>query len=178
MIFGLNKELQSARTRLRKYENRDKEKFAELFTDKEVNKFMGGQHCETKEDAYDLFQKCFEIYNGLFPERHFEIWGIELEGELIGHFELKQTNNTTGDELEVVYLLDKNYWGRGLMPEILNEVNIYASQTGKQLIATVDQENIKTLKALKKLNIEKEGWIEDEEGKVYKMWIERLEVKS
>ena len=169
----MNKDLHTVRTKLRKYEPKDKEKFAELFTDKEVNRFMGGQHCETKEDAYGLFEKGFEIYNGLFPGRHFEIWGIEHEGKLIGHFELKQTNNTVGDELEVVYLLDKYYWGRGLMPEILNEVNKYASSLGKQLIATVNLENIKTIKALRKIGIEKEGWYEDEEGKVYKMWIKK-----
>ena len=170
----LNKELKTSRTKLRKYELKDKEIFAELFTDKDINKFMGGPHCETKEDAYGLFEKGLRIYNGLFPERHFEIWAIEHEGKLIGHFELKQTNNTIGDELEVVYMLDKNYWGRGLIPEILNEVNKYASALGKQLIATVNLQNVKTIKALKKLNIEKEGWIEDEEGMVYKIWIKKV----
>ena len=174
MIININKDINTNRTRLRKYEEKDKDNFAELFTDKDVNQFMGGQHCETKEDAYALFEKSFEIYNGLFPDRHFEIWAIEYEGKLIGHFELKQTNNTTGDELEVVYLLDKDYWGRGLMPEILNEVNKYASGMGKQIIATVNLDNTKTMKALRKMNIEKEGWVEDEEGKVYKMWIEKL----
>ena len=175
MNIELNKDLYTTRTKLRKYEKKDKEIFAGLFTDKEVIKFMGGQHCESKEDAYRLFEKGFEIYNGLFPGRHFEIWAIEHEGEVIGHFELKQTNNTNGDELEVVYLLDKKYWGQGLMPEILNEVSKYASGFGKQLIATVNPENIKTMKALKKLNIQKEGWQEDEDGKVYKMRIRKYE---
>ena len=170
----MNNSLNTRRTLLRKYETKDKYKFAELFTDKDVNQFMGGQHCETKEYAYGLFEKSFGIYNGLFPARHFEIWAIEYKGEIIGHFELKQTNNTVGDELEVVYLLDKNYWGQGLMPEILIKVNKYASGLGKQLTATVNLENIKTIKALRKIGIEKEGWYEDEEGKVYKMWIERI----
>lgn len=170
----MNKDLLTARTRLRKYEKQDKEIFAHLFTDKDVIKFMGGQHCETKEDAYGLFEKGFEIYNGLFPDRHFEIWAIEYEGKMIGHFELKKTNNTIGDELEVVYILNKAYWGRGLMPEILNEVNKYASGMGKQMIATVNLDNIKTMKALRKLNIEKEGWFEDDEGKVYKIWIKKV----
>lgn len=171
----LNNNLYTERTLLRKYEEHDREKFAELFTDIDIIKFMGGQHCETKEDAYRLFEKGFEIYNGLLPDRHFELWAIEHEGKMIGHFELKQTNNTLGDELEVVYLLDKACWGQGLMPEILNEVNIYASGLGRQLIATVNLENEKTIKALRKLNIEKEGWMEDEDGKVYKMWIEAVD---
>ncbi|HMS34321.1 MAG TPA: GNAT family N-acetyltransferase [Ignavibacteria bacterium] len=158
---------------LRKYEVRDKEKFAELFTDTDVIKFMGGQHCETKEVAYRLFEKGFEIYNGLFPDRHFDIWAIELGGKMIGHFEMKQTNNTIGDELEVVYLLDKSCWSQGLMQEILIEVNKYASGLGKQLIATINLENEKTINALRKLKIEKEGWMEDDDGKVYKIWLEK-----
>lgn len=178
MVNKFNKDLFTKRTRLRKYEEKDREKFADMFTDIEVNKYMGGQHCETKQDAYKLFEKSFEIYNGLFTARHFEIWGIEYEGKLIGHFELKQTNNTSGDELEVVYLLDKEYWGQGLMPEILIEVNKYASGLDKQIIATVNLDNTKTMKALRKLIIEKEGWIEDEEGKVYKLWIEKLSLEK
>ena len=38
----------------------------------------------------------------------------------------------------------------------------------------IDLENEKTIKALRKLSIEKEGWYKDEEGKVYKMWIEKV----
>ncbi len=32
---------------------------------------------------------------------------------MIGHFELKQTNNTNENELEIVYLLDKNFGVKG-----------------------------------------------------------------
>lgn len=134
---------------------------------------MGGVHCETKEDAYELFDKTNKIYQGLFPDRHFEIWAIEHEGKLIGHFELKQTLYTSGEELEVVYMLDKDFWGRGLMPEIIDVINQYAASNGKQIIATVNPDNINTIKALSKSGIEKKEWIEDDNGKVYKIWIER-----
>ncbi|MBK8552169.1 MAG: GNAT family N-acetyltransferase [Ignavibacteria bacterium] len=174
MKTGLNKNIFTNRTMLRKYIASDKKIFGELFTDREVNKYMGGQHCETPEDAFSLFDKCFEIYNGSLQDRHFEIWGIEFEGNLIGHFELKQTQNTVGNELEVVYLLNKEYWGRGLMLEVLNQVNSYSSGMGKQLIATINPENINTVKLLKKTGIEREGWIEDDEGKVYKIWLTQL----
>ena len=172
--FNSSKTIFTARTKLRRYVDSDRKIFAELFTDPDVNHFMGGEHCETKEDAYDLFDKSQQIYEGLFPGRHFQIWAIEYEGKLIGHFELKQTPNTGDDELEVVYLLDKDHWGRGLMPEVLNKINEYSSENGKQLIATVNPENIKTTKALKKSGVEKEAWIEDNEGKVYKVWIKRF----
>ena len=166
-----NKDILTQRTKLRKYKESDKNTFIQLFTDKEVNHFMGGANCETYEDAIELFEKGFKIYEGFFPDRHFELWAIEYENQMIGHFELKQTSNTSDSELEIVYMLGKEYWGKGLMPEIINEVNKYASGFGKQLIATINPENIKTVKALNKIGIEKEEWTEDEDGEVYKVWL-------
>lgn len=166
-------DIKTSRTLLRRYKDSDIDKFVLLFTDKEINHFMGGQHCETREDAENLFYKGFEIYNGLFPDRHFELWAIEHSGELIGHFELKQTNHTAENELEIVYMLDKEYWGQGIMPEIINEINKYSSGFDKQLIATINPENIRTIKALYKTGIEKEEWTEDEDGKVFKVWLKK-----
>lgn len=171
MKTKLNKNIFTNRTMLRKYKASDKKIFGELFTDKEVIKYMGGQHCETMEDAFRLFDKCREIYNGFLNNRHFEIWAMESGGEMVGHFELKQTQNTADNELEIVYLLNKKFWGRGLMKEVLDEINLYAAGMGKQLIATINPENVNTVKLLKKTGIEREEWVEDAEGKVYKVWL-------
>ncbi len=167
----LNGIIISNRAILRKYTDQDREAFALLFTDKEVNFYMGGEHCETMEEAYKLFDKCFEIYSGKYPERYFEIWAVEFENKMIGHAELKQTNNTTDNELEVVYLLDKNYQGKGFMTEILKELNEYAKRSGKKMIATVNPENEKSVRVLVKTGIEKEEWVTEDEDKYYKIWI-------
>jgi RimJ/RimL family protein N-acetyltransferase len=167
----LNGIIISNRAILRKYTVQDREAFALLFTDKEVNFYMGGEHCETMEDVYKLFDKCFEIYSGKYPERYFEIWAVEFENKMIGHAELKQTNNTTDNELEVVYLLYKNYQGKGFMTEILKELNEYAKRSGKKMIATVNPENEKSVRVLVKTGIEKEGWITEGKDKYYKIWI-------
>ncbi len=166
-----NVSMMTPRTILRKYTDQDREAFALIFTDKEVIFYMGGEHCSTMEDAYRLFDKCFEIYSGKFPERHFEIWAVEFENKVIGHAELKQTNNTTDNELEAVYLLDKNYQGKGFMTEILKELNEHAKKSGNQMIATVDPENEKSYRVLVKTGIEKEGWVTEGEDKFYKIWL-------
>ncbi len=168
----LNKDIRTQRCLLRKYDERDRETFAELSIDKEVNFFIGGK-CETKEEAYAMFDKVFQIYGGALHPRHFEIWAIDVAGEYAGHFELKQTDNTGDNELEVVYFLDNRYWGKGLMPEIINEINKYAGSMGKQLIATVSSENVKTMKALAKAGIQKQENIEDEDGTSLKIWLEQ-----
>lgn len=104
--------------------------------------------------------------------------GKDFQNKIIGHFELKQSENTEGDELEVVYLLDKNYWGKGLMPEILCEINNYANSLNKILIATLNPENTKTVKTLMKVGIEKEEWIIHDEVKTLKIWIKPPIFKS
>jgi hypothetical protein len=60
------------------------------------------------------------------------------------------------------------------MPEIIKEINNYSSGFDKQLIATIDPDNIKTVKALNKIGIEKEEWIEDEDGKVFKVSLKKI----
>lgn len=167
----LNGNIVTSKTILRKYTDQDREAFALLFTDKEVNFYMGGNHCSTMEEAYRLFDRCFEVYAGKFPDRHFEIWAVEFENKVIGHAELKKTNNTAGNELEAVYLLDKNYQGKGFMTEILKELNKYTKKSGKQMIATVNPENGKSVRVLLKTGIEKEGWVNDGKDKYYKIWI-------
>ena len=155
-----NPDIKTTRSILRKYKLADKEKYVYLFTDKEINHFMGGGHCETREVAEALFYKGFDIYNGLFPDRYFELWAIEID--------------TNDKELEIVYMLDKKYWGHGYMPEIIKEINNYSFGFDKQLIATIDPDNIKTVKALNKIGIEKEEWIEDEDGKVFKVSLKKI----
>lgn len=170
--MATNQNIRTARTLLRPYVAADREKFADMFTDDDVKMYFPQGGCASREEAYQLFDKCFVVYSTNDPAtRHFEIWGIEMQGELIGHFELKQTNHTVPGELEVVYLLDKTFWGRGLMPEILADIKLYAWSLGKQVIATINPENLKTVRALEKAGIEQQEWIGEGEERVYKVWL-------
>ena len=176
-IEFMNKDIKTVRCLLRKYRESDREKFADLSVDKEVNFFIGGK-CETREEAYNLFDKMFMIYEGKLLPRHFEIWAIDVENEYSGHFELKQTGDTDEDELEVVYFLDKKLWGQGIMPEIIIEINKYAGAINKKLIATVSSENTKTLKALRKIGIQKQESLAESDSSSLKIWIEPFDKKE
>lgn len=165
----MNALIRTQRTLLRPYRPEDEDRFVALFLDEETNRFMGGA-CSTREEALALFRKGFDIYKGLFGSRHFEIWAIESEGYVVGHFELKQSDNTAAGELEVVYQLDKAWWGRGLMPEILRAVNAYVTGMGQQIIATIYPGNTRTLRALEKVGIERQVVLEGEEG-IIKLWL-------
>ena len=90
---------------------------------------------------------------------------------MIGDFELKETDNTVDGELEVVYMIDKYYWGKGLVPEILKEIIKYAAGMDKVVVATLNPENTKTVRALEKIGIEKQGWIGEGDDKCFKVWL-------
>ena len=90
---------------------------------------------------------------------------------MIGDFELKETDNTLPGELEVVYMIDKPYWGLGLVPEILKEIIKYSALMNKKVVATLNPENIKTVRALEKTGIEKQEWIGEGKDKYYKVWL-------
>lgn len=169
-LFGKSGEINSARLKLRKFTALDRTEFVRFSTDPEVNKYIGGR-VETEEDANALFDKILRVYDGLFGNRHFEIWAIESDGKAIGSFELKETQNTGPCELEIVYLLDKEYWGRGLIPEILRTINKYAYDAGRKVIATLNPENLKTVRALEKagLDISKNCWIGEDGDQCFKV---------
>ena len=176
-IEFMNKEIITGRCLLRKYRESDREKFADLSVDKEVNFFIGGK-CETREEAYNLFDKVFLIYEGTLLPRHFEIWAIDVDNHYAGHFELKQTGDTEEDELEVVYFLDKKLWGKGLMPEIIAEINKYAGSMNKTLIATVSSENTNTMKVLRKIGIQKQEALDESDCNSLKIRIEPFTKKE
>lgn len=166
----LNKEIRTKRLLLRKYTEADRAECVRILTDPEVNHYMGGR-TEDPVEGNKIFDKIFEIYNGALGSRHFELWAIEYEGKMIGDFELKQTDNTQGNELEVVYMIDKPFWGKGLVPEILQEIVKYAASMDMAVVATLNPDNIKTVRALEKAGIEKDGWIGEGEERCYKVWL-------
>ncbi len=166
----LNDNISTERILLRKYKEEDRAESVRIMTDPEVNHFMGGR-TEDPIEAGKLFDKISDIYSGKLAPRHFEIWAIEYEGKMIGDFELKETGNTVPGELEVVYMIDKQYWGKGLVPEILKEIVKYSAAMGKVVVATFNPENVKTVRALEKIGIEKQGWIGEDDDKCFKVWL-------
>ncbi len=166
-----NKEIITERTLLRKYHFDDKEEMTDLFMDKTVNHYMGNGPCKTKAKALELFDRIMRLYAKPLRDRHFEIWAIDINEHLAGHFELKESQYTEADELEVVYMLYQNHWGKGLMPEILRSIKVHAHAMNRQLIATINPENIRTVRALEKVGIARQKWVGEGKNRTLKVWI-------
>jgi RimJ/RimL family protein N-acetyltransferase len=142
--------LTTARLELRRYEESDGDFCIALLTDPDVMTYVG-DGVVTPEVAARVFATCFEIYE----EGRFDIWGVfDIHtGAYVGHAELKPRKGT--DEVEIVYILKREYWGRGYATEIARTVVDYGFRRYglPRVIATVDYENLPSHHVLEKVGM-------------------------
>jgi RimJ/RimL family protein N-acetyltransferase len=139
--------LTTARLDLRRYEEGDLDACVALFTDAEVMTYVG-DGVVSPEVATRLFATCFTIYE----EGRFDIWGVfdKQTGAYVGHAELKPRKDR--DEVEIVYILKKEYWGRGYATEIARLLvdHGFDRYALPRVYATVDYENLPSHHVLEK----------------------------
>ncbi|MGL5067254.1 MAG: GNAT family N-acetyltransferase [Sarcina sp.] len=109
----------------------------------------------------------FKIKNNLFeinsildcflkePENN--LWAIQLNdtNNLIGWIELHSPiENLYTNSKEIGFVLSENYWGQGLMPEVISCITNYAFNelTIDSLICSHFKKNIQSKKAIEKCN--------------------------
>ncbi|MEM7102920.1 MAG: GNAT family N-acetyltransferase [Bacteroidota bacterium] len=159
-------ELTTERLILKAYSPPDQNRFIEMSIDQESTQFMGNATGDFDEEK-KLFKKILEIY-ATDQERWFWIWGIFEEKQLCGHLELKQTEHTNPNELEIVYMVHPNERRKGIMTEALSCIKQQQSTWQRRIIATVSPDNLASISLLKKWGIEKEESISDpESGETY-----------
>jgi RimJ/RimL family protein N-acetyltransferase len=118
-------ELETARLGLRKFTLEDLEAHTAIYGNPEVTQFLpGGPFLdpETAEDASSWVVRYFIRHWQLYD---FGAWALvdKATGKLIGHGGLKFLPHTpasppeTPQEVDIFYLLDRPYWGKGLATE-------------------------------------------------------------
>ncbi len=151
---------------LKPYSPEDEDRFIEMSLDPTSVRFMGGasgNECEERK----VFKKIFEIYKKE-DDRWFWIWGIYKSDVLCGHLELKETEDTKENELEIVYMIHPNERRIGIMTEVLSLLKQNQIIWQKRIVATVSPENLPSIALLQKWGIEKEEILTDHEtGKEY-----------
>lgn len=110
----------------RKYSLDYLDEVAKWYQDEEMMRFYGG--LKSREEVETMIR-----------ERHLPAWDehgygyciliLKESGEAIGHCGLLHQLINDTDELEVGYLLQKNYWGRGLATEAAGAFYDYALNT-------------------------------------------------
>lgn len=152
---------------IKPYETIDEDRFVEIAIDPLSVKFIGGANgVETEERA--LFKKISEIY-ARKEGKWFWVWGIYKNNKLCGHLELKETDHTSNNELEIIYMIHPDERGKGIMTEVFSFFKEEQNNWQKRIIATVDKDNFYSLALMKKWGIEKTETIVEEEDEYFKI---------
>jgi RimJ/RimL family protein N-acetyltransferase len=119
-------ELETARLRLRKFTLEDLEAHTAIYGNPEVTQFLPGGPFLDPEISKDASSWVVRFFIRHWQLYDFGAWAlIDKETEkLVGHGGLKFLPHTptspeeTPQEIDIFYLLDRPYWGKGLATEV------------------------------------------------------------
>ncbi|MEM7246668.1 MAG: GNAT family N-acetyltransferase [Acidobacteriota bacterium] len=157
------------RLRFRPYSRPDQDAFVQLMGDPDVMEHVAGGRLESAE-AIELFGKALQACE----EERMAVWAVECleSGDFLGHAELKPSQQDDG--LEIVYLLAKTAWGRGLGTEVARAVQEHAHQTldCDRVVATTAPDNRASERILERLGFEfVREWMEPDDDVMTRLWV-------
>lgn len=118
-----------------------------------VGKWLAASRGMTKEEAKIYVEKFVDHWN----QYDFGIWAVlnKFTGEIIGHCGLRYVDQKEED-IEIMYLLDPEFWGRGYAAEAAEASIQYATNSMeiKKLIARIKITNDKSKRVLETLGFQ------------------------
>lgn len=147
--------LETERLYLREFHLSDVERMSEIHLEEETMRYIGKGGIRNTEQT----RRGIEYFIRNQRENGFTIWAvIEKESNvLIGHcgFEYLQD----GSDIELCYLLSKDYWGKGYATEISKATLIYGFEKLKlkRIVAMTYRENQPSINVIKKIAMKPEG---------------------
>ena len=142
-------EVETERLLLRHFKHEDLDDYARISADPEVMRYIGKGQPLSREDAW----RSMAFHSGHWQLRGFGQWAVELKetGRLIGRIGLFMPEGWPG--LEVGWLLDREYWGRGLATEGGRAALNYAFQElrAEHVVSIIHPENQASIRVAEKL---------------------------
>lgn len=157
--------LRTDRLVLEPYVLADEEGFVALFGDTRVSQWMGDGP-EPEEANRALFHR---VFTHVYAVDKFDVWAVRENGLLIGHAEIKPTEESGGHEL--IYALAHSAWGRGLGTELAQAIIDYGFDALglPEVHATVAHQNTGSLAVMKKLGFEHVRDKPEDDGSITKV---------
>jgi len=156
--------LETQRLLLRHLTLDDLEELFALYSDPEIRKYFPEGVLSLEETREEL-----EWHMHGHPDYpKFGLWATVYKenGKFIGRCELLPWEIEGKFEVEIAYLLDKNFWHRGLATEAAGGILRYAFRTLKlpRLICLIDPENIPSQKVAKRIGMTLERRVDGIDG--------------
>jgi RimJ/RimL family protein N-acetyltransferase len=165
--------LETERLRLRHLEPADLDDLYALYRDPEMRRYFPDGTLTLEETREEL-----EWFMNGHPRRpELGLWATvdKASGRFLGRCGLLMWQIDGREEVEVAYLIDKRYWGRGLATEAAAAIRDHAFETLglSRLVCLIDQDNAASIRVAEKIGMafEKEG--RDELGPFWLYAIER-----
>lgn len=147
-------DVETERARLRRFTPADLDELARIVADPNVMKYLGRAPGPMSKDETDVFLQSMIAH---WERRGFGRWAVEgrEDARLIGCAGLRWHE----DVAELVYLLDKPFWGRGLATEISTACLRYGFdvQGFERIVAFARHANTASQRVLRKLGMRYEG---------------------
>ena len=151
-------EIETDRLHFRKLTWQDLDDLARIYQDPEVMKYRLHPKPATREQTQEMLEKILSHWQ----RYNFGRWAAicKRNQQLIGHCGLEVLAGTS--EVEVNYLLDRTYWGKGLATEAARAVLRYGFQklSYDRLIAVAKPENIPSRRVMEKIGMQYEKNVE------------------
>jgi len=148
--------LETKRLTLRQFVPEDAAENYRIYSDAATMRFMGrgpGSVEAEREQIRKHIANYYDTYG-------FGLWAVVLKetGRLIGRCGLLHQQIEGGIEIEVSYLLDRHYWGKGLATEAAREVVRAGFERFKlvRIVALIMPENTASISVAKKIGMEYE----------------------
>lgn len=148
-MFEEKKVIHTKRLFMRKPLIEDVEQFYSILKEEVVGKWLAKSRGMSKGEAKDYIIQLISHWE----QYDFGVWLLvnRNTGELLGHCGLRKIDET--GEIEIMYLLDPEYWGNGYASEAAKASIQYAKEmmNVKRIIARVKVENENSKKLLRNL---------------------------
>ncbi len=168
----------TTRLLVRKLQPSDIETLVEIWSDPDVTQFMGGPR-----DQADLERIFAEDVAAAQPDPY-DLWPVieRASNRVVGHCGLLEKEVDGRLEIELVYVLHKNAWGRGYATEIAAGLRDYAVEARglPRLVALIDPANGASERVAQKvgMSLEKEVRRGDKLMRVYAINEMQLRMKN
>ncbi len=145
----------------RSIELTDAEDFHRIYNDPKTMKFMGGTS-DSPEFEREQIQKHIENY---YEKYGFGLWAAILKenNRLIGRCGLLYQEVEGARDLEIAYLFDSNYWGKGLATEAAAMlVELGFQRFGfNRVVAFINPQNAASIRVAEKVGLKHEKEIKN-----------------
>lgn len=147
--------LETERTILRGFRQRDLDAWAAMSEDDDAMRFIGG--AATRADAW----RSMAAHTGHWVLKGFGTWAVERrdDGRLLGRVGLWEPEGWPG--IEVGWTLARPVWGHGYAQEAARAAMTWGwTELGlERLISLIDPENLRSIRVAQRLGMQRDGQV-------------------